>query len=171
MFLRRTAVVVFAVFSAAFAAPQSPQSHLAVKVTDTSGNAVPGARVHAYIAPYDALRAWATTDDQGNAALDLPPGSYSITVNIQGMNPNGLQIVAREGFNQSASVILGPELPCTVCMGPDAAQDIPLVRPSPDTPIPLQNLEALNLLPAEDGRESKRWWRRPARNLKPVQTP
>jgi hypothetical protein len=88
----RIAAVSLAALLPLAAAQQPPQTHLTIQVTDQTAAFIPGARIEINPGLGHVLTVEVspepghllTTDSQGQAAIDLPMGSYDLTISAKG---------------------------------------------------------------------------------------
>jgi hypothetical protein len=154
----RMVAAVFAVFSALGAAQQpqpsqqqQPQpieqpTHVIVVATDQAGNGVAGAYVSAQPSGGSAERnAQTRAAANGDAALDLMPGSYSLVVmdGCSMMWRQQIEVSGPVGIDIAVNAILKPGgiIDCVeVAM---AAPDMQLLAAHPDARIPLHEVKVL----------------------------
>jgi hypothetical protein len=149
----RIAAVFFALLCAEVSAQPAPQGNVTVQVTDMTGAVVPGARVDIDPSP-PKPESVVTTDNLGQAILDIPDGAYSLSVSAPGFNKTILKIDVKGGAGQSimaALKILSYSGPTVVVEGPET----PMETPEPVF-IPLQPLLNLGPLPLKNVK--RRWW-------------
>jgi hypothetical protein len=148
----RIAAVFVALVCIELSAQPATQASVTIQVTDTSGAVIPGARVEIDPSPSKPESAL-TTDNLGQAILDLPAGAYSLSISAPGFNKTILKIDVKGGAIQSimaALKILSYSGPTVVVEGPET----PMEAPEPVF-IPLQPLLNLGPLPLKNVK--RRW--------------
>jgi hypothetical protein len=144
---RIAAVLLAASLLTVAGAQQSSQTHLTVQVTDMTGALVPGARIK--IDPtLPSDKSSLVTDSQGRATLDLPPGSYTLSITFTGFKEWTRQVEVQRGSVQvlPATLEVAPT-PCDPCGVFVWVPDIPVESPEPAF-LPLQPISNLAPLPS-----------------------
>ncbi len=109
--LQLSAVLLLIALSAA--APihaQSTFGSILGAVTDPSGNAVAGAKVTLELTEEKNIREAATNSEGAYEALNLRPGTYTVTITYQGFQPfraEGATVAARQNLRIDARLVVG----------------------------------------------------------------
>ena len=148
----RFAAFAFALLAIEPAAQQPPQTHLTIQVVDQTEGFVPGARIEINPGSGPAV----TVNAQGQAALDLPAGSYALSITARGFMKLIQQIDVQGAAAQTITATLEIDpTPWGPGIGlPEPQPEIPLESPSPVF-VPLQPLSILSPLPSQ--RLKRRW--------------
>jgi uncharacterized membrane protein len=123
------AAVFLAVVLPVASAQQSSPTQLTIQVKDETGWFVPGARIAIDPSPI-ASGSVLMADSQGQAILDLPAGSYTLSIAASGFKKWGRQIdmQSRSGQRIRATLeIAEPDSPTVIAF----SRDIPLESPEP----------------------------------------
>ena len=97
----RSVAFLFAIFVFIFASTAHAQTFrgsIQGTVTDSSGAAIPGARVKVFSSGTGLSRSLGTNDQGAYVANELPLGTYSVTVEKQGFRTttlNGIPVMRR----------------------------------------------------------------------------
>ncbi|MGA3131341.1 MAG: carboxypeptidase-like regulatory domain-containing protein [Terracidiphilus sp.] len=141
----RIAAVFLAAFLPVAGAQQSSQTRLTVQVTDVTGAFVSGARI-AVDPPPVGSGSVLTADSQGQATLNLPAGTYTLSIIASGFKRWTQKIYMHGESEQTIGVILAiAEYGPTTVM--PLFPDIPFGSPEPVF-LPLQPLSDLAPLPS-----------------------
>lgn len=105
MITARIAVIVFAVFAVTLTAQQAQPVRVSIKVTDVIGDVIPSARIHIDRASGETTID-ATTDRNGEAAVDLFPGDHVVTITEPGFEQQVLMIDLKNGSDQTIAAVL-----------------------------------------------------------------
>jgi hypothetical protein len=81
--------------SAARAAQQAADKHVVIRVTDQTGSAIPNAKVQVD-PPRNPVPAKMETDEKGELALEMKPGSYAVVVTCAGFLRASQEIYVQE---------------------------------------------------------------------------
>jgi hypothetical protein len=116
-------IVALSLSSGLLAQEAGKPASIALELTDQSGAVVPKARVLIVPLP-NAFEGMLITGSDGRLSLDLPPGSYSLRVQMLGFDPVKRPIEAKPGGHQTISIqlIAGS---CTDCLAVGSASEPP----------------------------------------------
>ena len=98
------AVAALVVSTLAFAQNPAPLGTIRARVTDQSGNPIPGVTVSAY-GP-SGLIVTGLTDDKGSVALRVVPGTNSVTASLQGFLPQSAQVTVKSSEDGQLALTL-----------------------------------------------------------------
>lgn len=132
MAVARIAAVAFAAIAVALTA-QTAQlaqpAHLSIKVTDTLGTIIPGARIQIDRSPPET-RIDATADRNGEAAFDLSPGHHVVSISATGFKRLDQEIEIKNGSDRRFTALL---------FAVDTAGDLNVVAEDKEARIPLEH--------------------------------
>lgn len=119
----------------------SPNGSIKLLVTDISGGIVPNADVG--IDPLPVILKNLTTNQDGILSLDLPPGTYDLTVKSQGFRTERKHVQIDAGASQNLTIALMPG-GCTEC--------VTVTEVSPASTLPLKEAPTDLRIQVLDGR-------------------
>jgi hypothetical protein len=153
----RIAAVFFALLCAEVCAQPAPKGSVTVRVTDQAGAVIPGASIEIDPSPSKSESAL-TTDNLGQAILNLPAGAYTLSITAPGFDKAILKIDVKGGAGKSivaALRVLSYSGPPIVEPYFEYDPDLQTKSARSDMLIPLQTL--LNLEPLTLKAFKRRW--------------
>lgn len=135
------------VLPAILAAQPVPASHITVKVTDITGAFIAGARIEIDPQPSKTTMA-ATTDRNGDAFLDVLPGSHVVRVSARIFVTLSETIELQKGIDETVTAVLEVATGDPVIIDASIEPDLRIPLDPPTMLIPLQTQQVLTTLPA-----------------------